>query len=210
MALVSVSDIGGDVRLGLWRMDEEPGELLELCPCLRLLDMPFTSLARQKEFLCVRALLVAMTGDEALRIEHNADGRPVAAGWQLSVSHTRGYAALMLSRKHAVGVDIEYRSDRIVRIASHFIRSDEEAVTADEMLALWCAKETLYKLHSDDHLQYAEMRLLGRMELPAFVGDGRMPASQPGLITIENMKRGATVNVHVEATSEYLLTWAVE
>lgn len=208
MALVYIKNLCDDVRLGLWRMDEEPAELLSAYPHLRLLEMPYKHAARQKEFLCVRVLLLLMTGDETLRINYNDDGRPFVDGWQLSISHTRGYVALMLSRRHSLGIDIEYRSDRITRIASHFIRPDEQATTPDQMLALWCAKETLYKLHSDDHLQYFEMRQSGSPDIRT---DNVGPTQEEplGMLVLENMKQEVEVTIHVSATIDYMLTWAV-
>ena len=193
-------------------MEEEPEELLSGFPHLRLLEMPYKYPARQKEFLCVRALLLAMTGDPTLRIEHTESGRPIVKGWQVSISHTRGYAVLMLSkgkmpesyeqdssqRSIAVGVDIEYRSDRVAKIASHYIRPDEKAETPEQMLVLWCAKETLYKLHSDDNLAYFDMRA---------VGSG-IPVC--GEFVMENMKRSRQVKVHVLSAPDYVLTWAVD
>ena len=208
MALISIEEVCTGVRLGLWRMEEEPEELLSGFPHLRLLEMPYKYPARQKEFLCVRALLLAMTGDPTLRIEHTESGRPIVKGWQVSISHTKGYAALMLSKEEgaeldeqdslqrhvAVGVDIEYRSDRVAKIASHYIRPDEKAETLEQMLVLWCAKETLYKLHSDDNLAYFDMRVVVQQEE----------------LILENMKRGKQVTVHVIPAQDYVLTWAVD
>lgn len=202
MPLLNITEVCEGIRLGLWRMEEEPEELLSGFPHLRLLEMPYKYPARQKEFLCVRALLLAMTGDPTLHIEHTASGRPVVKGWQVSISHTKGYAALMLSRAKTVGVDIEYRSDRVAKIASHYIRPDEmvgdfkspTTETVEKMLVLWCAKETLYKLHSDDNLAYFDMRAV----------------EQQGELILENMKQGKRVTIHVIPAQDYVLTWAVD
>ena len=222
MALISIEEVCEGVRLGLWRMDEEPEQLLAHFPHLRRQECPYKHSARRKEFFSVRALLLAMTGDPELRIEHAESGRPVVQGWQVSISHTKGYAALILSKEgvaeldeqdspqgvSSVGVDIEYRSDRVAKIASHYIRHDEMVadyksptadcipLTTEQMLVLWCAKETLYKLHSDDNLGYFEMRAAA-------------PPCGNELI-LENMKRGRQVKIHVIYTPEYVLTWAVD
>ncbi|MBR6189819.1 MAG: 4'-phosphopantetheinyl transferase superfamily protein [Prevotella sp.] len=196
MALISIEEVCKGVRLGLWRMEEEPEELLSGFPHLRLLEMPYKYPARKKEFLCVRALLLAMTGDPKLRIDHAESGQPIVEGWQVSISHTKGYAVLMLSKEKAMGVDIEYRSDRVAKIASHYIRPDEMAETTEQMLVLWCAKETLYKLHSDDNLAYFDMRAVAPP-------DGNE-------LKLENMKRSKQVTVHVIPAPDYILTWAVE
>lgn len=194
--------------MGLWRMDEEPDQLYVCYSHLRCLAMPFRSVGRQKEYLSVRALLQAMTGDDTLCIRHEESGRPVVCrglvkrdDMLVSISHTRGYAVLMLSRTKAVGVDIEYRSDRIVKIASHFIRPDEMVGSVEQMLALWCAKETLYKLHSEDSLHYFDMRQVESTAPAAGADDWDL--------VLENMKRGERVTVHVTLTPDYCLTWAV-
>ncbi len=46
-------------------------------------------------------------------------------GYHISISHTLGYVAVILSRDYEVGVDIEYVSDRVNRISSRFLRDDE-------------------------------------------------------------------------------------
>ena len=216
MALIYIKEVTDGARLGLWHMDEEPEQLLDRYPHLRRLEIPYKNATRQREFLCVRALLHEMTGDDTLQIDHEESGRPVVNGWLVSISHTRGYAVLMLApssllpppstlHPQAVGVDIEYRSDRIAKIASHFIRPDESSLlppspeAVEQMLVLWCAKETLYKLHSEDNLHYFDMRSQG-MQL----------SSDGGTLTLENLKRGEQVTIHVALTPEYCLTWAVE
>lgn len=218
MALIYINDVCSDVRIGLWRMDEEADELFDRYPHLRQLEMPFKNTGRQKEFLCVRALLMEMTGDDALHIDHLESGRPVICRglqisdnmqipynkWQVSISHTRGYAVLMLSRTKVVGVDIEYCSDRITKIASHFIRPDEMVETVEQMLILWCAKETLYKLHSEDNLHYFDMRQVSVAQSD-LMGENMCDDRE---VTLENMKRGELVTIHVTLTPEYVLTWA--
>ena len=70
------------------------------------------------------------------------------------------------------------------------------ADTTEQMLVLWCAKETLYKLHSDDNLAYFDMRTVAPP-------DGNE-------LKLENMKRSKQVTVHVIPAPDYVLTWAVD
>ena len=113
----------------------------------------------------------------------------------ISVSHTRGYAALLLSDDCRVGVDIEYRSDRVERIASRFIRPDERAETTDEKLLLWSAKEAVYKLFSEDRLGFFDMRALS-------IGDG--------YLTMWVEKKRIAVSVCYEFTDDYVLTYVLD
>ncbi|MCR4957279.1 MAG: 4'-phosphopantetheinyl transferase superfamily protein [Prevotella sp.] len=113
----------------------------------------------------------------------------------LSISHTHGYAALLLSDDCRVGVDIEYRSDRVERIASRFIRPDEKAETTDEKLLLWSAKEAVYKLFSEDRLGFFDMRALS-------IGDG--------YLTMWVEKKRIAVSVCYEFTDDYVLTYVLD
>ena len=197
MPLLEIRDLSPHTRLGLWRMDERPEELYRLYPHLIIykdeLADRYRNDVRRQEFLCVRALLSAMTGEEGLRIGHAPNGRPLLDGWHLSISHTRGYCALVLSRDEDVAVDIEQRSDRVARVASRFIRSDEQADDVEAMLLLWSAKETLYKLYSSDDLQFFDIQAVAKDNL---------------MIKMVNCLRGVTVSVGYEFAADYVLTWA--
>ena len=96
-------------------------------------------------------VLTEMLGYEPL-VEHNEDGKPMIEGYHISISHTLGYVAVILSRDYEVGVDIEYVSDRVNRISSRFLRDDEVFPGTTDKLIAWCAKETMYKLFSSEHL----------------------------------------------------------
>jgi phosphopantetheinyl transferase (holo-ACP synthase) len=123
------------------------------------------------------------------------NSQPSTLNPHISVSHTRGYAALLLSDDCRVGVDIEYRSDRVERIASRFIRPDERAETTDEKLLLWSAKEAVYKLFSEDRLGFFDMRALS-------IGDG--------YLTMWVAKKRIAVSVCYEFTDDYVLTYVLD
>lgn len=195
MPLVEIRTLSAHTRMGLWRMDETPERLCTLFPHLQQLSLPSRNEGRQREFLSIRALLTLMTHRDDLLIDHLPSGKPVVEGYHISISHTRGYAVLILSDAENVAVDVEYRSDRVGRIASKFIRPDEPAATIDDMLLVWSAKETLYKLHSSDSLDYFEMR---------------SSAPHDGCLSVENMKQKKVVSISYEFTDDYVLTFATE
>lgn len=173
--LISIEDIGDGVKLGLWSFVPDK----KLPP-------------RDMERLAVRSLLTSIFGHSDFEIGHFPSGKPYVAGYNISISHTRGFVAVMLSDKYAVGVDIEYRSDRINRIASRFMRADEEADNTERRLVNWCAKEAVYKLFSEDNLAYHQMRVY-----IGFDGDA----------VVENMKRKASVRVCYRVLPEYVLVY---
>ena len=156
MPLIRIDKQPSGAMLGLWEMNESIEQLLYAYPSLHALLSSlehYRSDVRKLEKLAVHALLQEMTGLSNPIINHNPDGRPIFEGWEISVSHTRGMAAVILrenddnnlSSLSPVAIDIEYISDRVSRITSRFLRPDEETSTLLQQLVCWCAKETAYK-----------------------------------------------------------------
>ena len=97
-----------------------------------------------------------------------------------------------MSKGLEVGIDIEYHSDRIQKIARRFLRPDETYTTTSDLLIAWCAKEAAYKLFSEEHLTYQEMKV---------------DISENQLI---NLKTTITINFVPSIHSEYVIVmcWA--
>lgn len=185
-------------------MDENEDEILRNYDLQEQFDSEassFKSKTRRLEFLSVRALLCDMLGYIPF-VEHESSGRPfLHNGKNISISHTKGYAVVVVSDRYNVAVDIEYTNDRVLRIAKRFLRADEDVSTVAEHQLCWCAKETLYKLHSNDNLSFTDMRTVGIKDR----GDLRT-----GHFLIENVKRGKTVEISYMVTGAYILTFAFE
>lgn len=129
-------------------------------------------------------------------IGHAASGQPLLRGYHVGVTHTKGYAALMLSKSCDVACDIEHFSDRVERIKSKFLRKDEKADDLGSLLVHWCGKETVYKLFPEDNLQFSQMRV------------GPFSTMSDWACEVENMKRGEKVRVDFELTMQFVLTYA--
>lgn len=141
-------------RLGIWRMTESVDELLALLarPADHAAFLArVTSESRRRERLASRVLLAHLLGEEP-RVDYRPDGAPylVDSPYCLSVSHTRGYAAVQVG-KFPVGIDIEYRSERVRKIRDRFLSPEESAAIGtgegetERLLVYWCAKEALFK-----------------------------------------------------------------
>lgn len=193
MPLIRIDTVANDVKLGLWRMDEPLGDL----PRPEGVDFSdIHSEVRLRERLTTYCLLGAMTGQDNLIIRHEPSGKPVVEGYEISVSHTKGWAAAMMSHDNAVGVDIEYYSERVNKVADRFIRPDEQNDTLAHRLINWSAKEAVYKLLSAEDLQYFEMRL------------ARISCDDEGVVEVEDLKEGGSVAVSYTLNDDYVLTWA--
>ena len=210
MAVVNIREVYPGVSLGLWQMDESPEQLFDLYPHLlpyrSSLDNKYKNDGRKLEFLAIRALMYEMLRvngaskgllSHAGDFTHNGQGKPLFRGYHVSISHTKGYAALILSKKSEVAVDIEYMSDRVERITSKFLRKDERADSLDAKLVHWCAKETVFKLFSEENLLFEDMRVKPFDTMADWACD------------VENLKSGKTARVDFELAMDFVLTYSM-
>lgn len=152
----------GDFLLGIWKSDETTEQLLASLEHKAWYEEKLAAFSekRKHEWLSVRVLLKALCGEEK-EIAYCPSGRPYLkdGSWYISISHTRGYVAVALHPSREVGMDIEQYGTRVKKVASRFIRSDEETTMAegDEIYALllhWSAKETLFKLMGVEEVDF--------------------------------------------------------
>lgn len=111
MAVVNIREVYPGVSLGLWQMDETAEQLFAQYPHLQAyhsqVEEKYKNDGRKLEFLAIRALMYEMLKtngaskgllSHAGDITHNEAGKPLFRGYHISVSHTKGYAALILSK----------------------------------------------------------------------------------------------------------------
>jgi 4'-phosphopantetheinyl transferase len=141
--------------LGVWKIEEDLKSLLESV----VLDngdkkkyKAFASTSRKLEFLSVRALLAELLGEDA-RIVYNKNNKPFLKDGSrfISISHSHKLTAILLSTNEKVGIDLEYMSTNIGKIAFKFINRREKITKVAEerkyhLYLHWCAKEALYKI----------------------------------------------------------------
>ena len=120
--------------------------------------------SRRCEWLAVGLLLAECLGGDK-RIGYNANGRPslVDHSYHISISHTKGYIALAWNPVTAVGIDIERRTDRVMRVRHKYVNAAEQQAlhssayrSPDGELLLWTAKEALYKVVGIRKLDFQE------------------------------------------------------
>ena len=151
---------------GIWELSESLEELKALLPdegekCAEELDT-FKSEFRKKEWLAVRVLLYRMLG-EFKHIHYHSNGKPYFADNKLhiSISHTKGYVAVIISATNEVGIDIEKSGERIHKIAHKFVRDDEHLPQEPELrtnalLLIWSAKEVIFKCMNEKEVDFRE------------------------------------------------------
>ena len=147
----------------IWKIDETVENIAALLENDYTSEYEMFSLEnRKKEFLAAR-LLLKMLANKEERILYTTTGKPYLENnqFQISVSHTKGYVAVIVHPSQPVGIDIEYKSPRILNIKHRFL-SDEELlhIPADNeinyLLTCWSAKESMFKIVNESSVDFKE------------------------------------------------------
>ena len=149
-----------DLVIGIWEMSEALDALLELSPERKNEALAFKNKKRQREFLSVRLLADKLLGYKC-EISYLDSGKPFLSNssYNISISHTDGYAAVILHPHKEVAVDIEKVAEKVILLKDKFL-SSEELATIDHdnnllwMLVSWSAKETLFKIIPEDAIDF--------------------------------------------------------
>ena len=193
---------------GIWKMEETVDELLSLFPRPDFYQnemQRFSTESRRKEWLTTRALLFALCGEEK-EIDYYPNGKPFLSdrSFYISISHTRGFVAVILHPDVEVGIDIEQQSDRVLKVCSKFVNEDEFAAIIPEkevqhLLLHWSAKETLFKLMNEQGVDFK-----AHLHIYPFI-----PADN-GMFVGEELKTGyrKKYNIHYIIHPSFVMTWA--
>ncbi|MDR2848840.1 MAG: 4'-phosphopantetheinyl transferase superfamily protein [Bacteroidales bacterium] len=207
MGLLLHQEIVSGCHLGIWRIAEDHDTLFRMV-YLNEEDMArlnnFKNLNRKIESLSVRALLQQMTEPHA-RIVYNEARKPFLAdnSYNISISHSYRATTILLGKNHLVGIDLEYMSHNIERIAHKFI-NDREVITFDPLKRTshfyihWCAKEALYKICDKVDINFQTNLTIKPFEVEA---EGDIVG------VVQNDLRNEEYNMHYMITNNYALVY---
>lgn len=146
----------------IWKISEAEEELAGRLQNIR--PQQFQSRQRTRHWLASRALLedaLADIGIFRFSLQYDEFGKPCldVPGLHISISHAGDYAAVAISEKGAVGVDIEKLSPRVEKIHLKFMSAPElELLDSERRMELmglvWSAKESLFKYYSKGELDF--------------------------------------------------------
>ena len=199
-----------DSLLGIWKITETRDKLFNMLSknnqekAQRYLSN-IKSNKRVLEWLSSRLLLQLLTNDDKT-IEYTDQGQPILVdeSFQISISHSKDYAVVLLHKNKKVGVDIENYSDRILKIEKRFI-SDLEYIDPNNrtlhLILHWCAKETLYKLMNSTDIIFKKHLHVEPFQI-----------QNKGLIKArENFTNdGFLFDINYEVEPDYVLTWGFQ
>lgn len=190
---------------GVWKIEESADDLLsalefkaDYLPSLSALHTE----KRRQEWLASRVLLKELLGRE-VRIAYHSNGAPYLpdVSLHISISHTKDYAAVLLQSQPSAGIDIEYRSPRVLKIRSRFMNEQEEAGIdyAHEIeysLIHWCAKEALFKMIAQEGVDFCRHL---HIEPFIYAESGNLTACET------RTDGGATYTLHYQVAPDFVL-----
>lgn len=173
MALYLTKELDNGARIYVWEITETEKELLEntAVPDDELEELSFTkSEARRKEKLATRALLNVIF-PEKLYLGHHDNGKPYLenSAWEISISHTNRFVAIIIHPDEDLGIDIESLERDFSAVEKKALSEDEIEDLGDnekkrrlQLAIYWCAKEAIYKRMSISAVDFAEQIELDR------------------------------------------------
>lgn len=202
--------IDDDVLLGIREMSNNRNSLINMLPegqrdAILEQISEMKSETRIIEWLNTRVLLYELLGKEKI-ISNHPSGRPflIDKSYKISISHTRGYVAILLSRSRPVGIDIETISERVSKVSEKFISNKEYIDPSNKVvhqLLHWSAKETLFKI-----LKMGEVDFKEHLHILPF------NPQKEGVFEAREYKTNMQKSyiIHYEVLDDAVLTWAVD
>jgi 4'-phosphopantetheinyl transferase len=166
MPLVHSEKIDANTTLLLWHLTESEKELTETLGSVNNLDELALISHPQKirEWLASRLLIKKLVEEfgivyEGLHKDEHGKAFLVNNGSHISLTHTADYVAAVINLTSSVGIDMEKKSDKLVRTARKFLSNGEYEHAGDDMTRLciyWCAKEAVYKLYGKKKISFKD------------------------------------------------------
>ena len=103
----------------------------------------------REQFLATRKILALENSDYI--ITYNLDGKPYLNNKHtISISHSHEIAALVVSNKKKIGLDVQFRESKILKIQNKFLNKFEKINIGEDpsihiLTMVWTSKESIYK-----------------------------------------------------------------
>ena len=211
MGLLINQEIEDGCRLGLWEITEDYETLFRMTQLndddMRRLNT-FKNIHRKIESLSVRALLQQMTQPDARIVYNKHSRKPYLedGSYNISVSHSLKYTAILLGKNKLVGIDLEFMSHNINRLSHKFINA-QEVITDNPLLRRthlyihWCAKEALYKICDKEDINFQENLIIKPFDIDV----------QGDIIgVVDNNSRHEEYRMHYQLENNYVLVYCTK
>ena len=203
MPLFQQKNLAHNIKVGVWHITENQEEIINQATVLgiNMNTIPKTnSENRIKQWVATRLLVNHFFSDA--EIEYDEFGKPSLSNhWNISISHSGEYVAIILNEKENCGIDIEKISSKVERIKHKFLNDDDiKSITTHEYLTLfWGAKEALYKYYGKKEVLFIENLFIK--------GFSEQESSFTGIINMPDLKK--EIKMEWEKIDDYVLVYTL-
>ena len=170
MPIIEDLTISDDIRLIVWEISESIKDLktedLLSEDSLKLLNQRKSEI-HKKQFLAIRNILKELSIHDQ-DLVYDESGKPfITNGQNISFSHSDMYAAVIIG-KQMVGIDIEIRRDRILKIKEKFLEIELNYpgdLNSEKALIYWNIKESIFKTVSNAEIDFRKNILVLPLDL---------------------------------------------
>jgi len=140
-----------DFKIIIWRISESKEELEKILVENGVEPSYVIGNVKNEKYVVQRMAsrcAFLLTGINPMDIRHDGRGRPYVEGRgaDISIAHSGDFASVMISERGMAGIDIQFWSPSLERVASRFLRDEEKQIVGyDMLLVAWCFKEAVFK-----------------------------------------------------------------
>lgn len=121
----------------------------------------FKSEQRKKEWLLSRFLLKkAPNLPDKISVKYDNFGKPFLDDFQISISHSKQFVAIIVSKINSVAIDIQEITEKTKTVAHKFLSTKEinnfDINNSQVTSLLWSVKETAYKFYGKKNLPFID------------------------------------------------------
>ena len=168
--------INEKTKIKLWKVI-----IGELCPKelnkddKKLFKLKKNNLLKE-QFLATRKILSNENSDYI--ITYDLDGKPsLNSEFNISISHSNEIAALVVSNKKMIGLDVQFKESKILNIQNKFLNEFEKLnigddPTVDILTMVWTSKESIYKAIGIKGISFSENIKIDKVTVKDKIGKG--------------------------------------
>jgi 4'-phosphopantetheinyl transferase EntD len=133
-------------------------------------ERPIGAVKMKHQQMIVRRCLAEIFNLDSVNLKHLNNGAPFLPDYPdqyISISHSREWYAIQLSKVDEVGVDIQLIKENIFEGRSYFVNQEEDRnidLTNLNLNLIWSTKEALYKLKKGEVDHYKDSITVIRIE----------------------------------------------
>lgn len=203
-----VMNTQGDAKLLVWEVNESIETLKEQLNLIESDQIEFKKIVSDKrklEFLGIRIALKTLLGKE-IQIQYDSDRKPdlFDNSYQISISHSNKWIAVIAHPTRKVGIDIECPNDKIQKLYTRFLSETEQLELSNgkdigQLLLAWSAKEALYKIIGKEAIDFANQVRIFPFEV-----------KPSGELKAQHVPTKSFYQLHYQQSEEYTLVYCVQ